>query len=40
LTEPVLLEMDGYGVTRSYREFVGSPCRFCTFSFDVWVEQQ
>src|SRR5580700_2100980 len=20
--------------------FLGSPCRFCTFSFDVWVEQQ
>src|SRR5215471_20853644 len=19
---------------------LGSPCRFCTFSFDVWVEQQ
>ncbi len=29
--------VDATGATEN---FLGSPCRFCTFSFDVCVEQQ
>src|SRR5215469_4626238 len=35
-----LLTRIGLLMEGATENILGSPCRFCTFSFDVWVEQQ